>query len=253
MKRAFTLLELTVVIAIVSVLTHLAVRELGKVRNTRLERAADRQLEEIRSAAIAFLDDVGRLPRLSAVTNGDGSVSWSLCELWRRPADVLPSRAVEKDGVCLAAGWNGPYLKLPFGKSRLLDPWGNPIELEDSARLQRLWADESGEITNVCHYGRTAQAAGKRELSLLPDGGKCGTLILSVDAGDWAGDVSCRWYAPHGSDVTNSATLTHPAGRQFVFEDVPCGRRMVRVSAAGTTVRQITVEGGVNLIELKAR
>lgn len=251
-RRAFTLLEMTVVIAVTAILAHLAVRELGGRLDAKRGEAADRQLEEIRLAAADFLDDVGRLPRLTAETNRDGKVTWTLSELWRRPPYLNERSLLEKDGVKVAVGWAGPYLEMPFGRDRLLDPWGNPLELEDSAGLRRLWADERLVVTNICHYGPTGQAPARKDLSLVPEGGERGTLALVVDAGGYAGEVSCAWYAPYGNSVTNSDAVTAVAG-QAVFEDVPCGKRLVRIVAADVTVRMVEVKGGVNQVQLKVR
>lgn len=253
MKRAFTLLELTVVIAVIAVVTHLAVRELSRVRDSRLARAADAQLEEIRRAANDFYRDVGRLPKLTAETNSAGEVAWTLCELWRRPRGMHAQRVAEKDLVQVAVGWGGPYLRLPFGRNRLLDPWGNPVELVDSASLTRLWADDSRCVTGVCHYGASGQARAMKSVSLVAEDGAEGTLLIDVDAGDYDGPVTCAWYGPYENTVTNSPARAASSGGQIVLERVPCGIKMIRITTDVVTVRTVDVQGGVNRIKLKAR
>ena len=123
MKRgAFTLVELVVVLAVIAVLTHLAVRELAHLRDGRLSDAADRQLEEIRlsvfddsaeGAARGFLADMGRLPKAT-----DGTLS----ELWQKPAGaleyavrqatetnlVLGAKTLANASVYVPTGWRGP-------------------------------------------------------------------------------------------------------------------------------------------------
>lgn len=251
MKNGFTLLEMTVVVFVLALMTHLAVRELGRFRETKQLASADRQLEEVRAAAASFLDDVGRLPRWTAETNGAGEVTWTLSELWRRPLGLRARGAVEKEGVSLAVGWGGPYLRLPFGRDRLLDPWGNPMERTDTAGLTRLWADATGCVTNLCHYGPSAQAVAKRALTLVPDGGTHATLILTVNAGAYDGAVSCGWYAPFENGVTNETKTVATAGGQIVFENVPCGDRLIKVQTGRTTIRRVTVTGPVTQIELQ--
>ena len=49
-KRGFTLIELVVVLAILALVTHLAVREMAHLRDNRLSQLADRQLGELRDA-----------------------------------------------------------------------------------------------------------------------------------------------------------------------------------------------------------
>lgn len=251
MKRGFTLLEMTVVMFVIALMTHVALRELGRFREAKQCDAADRQLEDIRRAAAAFLSDVGRLPRWTAETNGTGGVTWTLAELWRRPDALAPCHLAEKDGVRLAVGWNGPYLRLPFGRDRLLDPWGNPVERTDAAGLVRLWADADACVTNVCHYGPSGQASARRACALAPDGGTDATLVLAVNAGAYAGPVTCGWYAPCGNAITNVTRTVPAAGEQIVFERVPCGVQTVKVTTGRTTVRQVKVTGPVTQIELE--
>lgn len=253
MRRAFTLLEMTVVLAIIALLTHLAVRELGAYRDAKLAKAADRQLEEIRESAKRFFDDVGRLPRLQPQTNAVGEVVWTLSELWKKPSSLNSRRLVEEDGVTLAVGWNGPYLKLPFGRERLLDPWGNSVELEDSAGLTRLWAAGDKTLTNVCHYGASAQEFGRRDISLVPDGGLFADLILTVDAGAYSGDVKCSWYGAYENAVTNATASPVVSGSQIVFRKVPCGRRIVKITTDKTSVRLVNVTGPVTEIAIKVQ
>lgn len=253
MKKGFTLLEMTVVMAVIALAAHLAVRELGRYRDSERIKAADRQLEDIRSAALAFFEDVGRLPRPNVETNADGEVCWTLSELWRKPASLKERRHIETEGVHLAAGWDGPYLRLPFGGDRLLDPWGNPMELFDSAGLRRLWLDKDRSVTNVCHYGSLAQETERRSISLLPDGGRTATLIISVNAGSFGGAVKCAWYGAFENSVTNAAQAQAAAGEQFVFEEVPCGTKFIKVTAGSVTVRQVQVKGPVTQIELEVQ
>ena len=90
MKKAFTLLEVVVVLALLAALAHLAVRELSHFRDGKLVKSADAQLEEIKKGvyncdpcreASGFLADMGRMPRLSG---------GSLAELWALPAGARP-------------------------------------------------------------------------------------------------------------------------------------------------------------------
>lgn len=253
MNRGFTFLEMTVVIAVIAIVTHLAVREIGHYREEKLSEAADRQLADIREAAHRFLCDVGRLPKLVAATNSEGETVWTLSELWKRPAGLVECRRVEKDGVHLAVGWKGPYLKLPFGRDRLLDPWGNPMEFEDGAGLQRLWTDAQGSVTNVCHYGPAAQPFQRRDISLVPCGGTEAELIVTVDAGSYSGPLECSWYGPHENSLTNATATLAEAGGQMVFKGVPCGRKAIKVTSDRSVVRLVEVTAPVTQIEIKVQ
>lgn len=264
MKKAFTLVELTVVLAVLAVLANLAVRELSRFRDGRLSAAADRQLEEIRGAvycrgaggdASGFLADMGRMP---AVTNS------TLSELWRRPAGakLYAVRHAQENlfagapaqlagmaaGVYVPTGWRGPYLRLPFGRDRLLDPWGNPMEAVDDAGLARLWVS-NGFASAVSHYGPSAQASGMRRLSLLPDGGLACRLVVSpVSASAYAGDVTYAWFGPAGGTVTG-AVKTAICPSPVVFEGLTPGIRILKESRTGAA-RVVDVRPGDNLVSV---
>ena len=256
-KHGFTLVELVVVLAVIAVLTHLAVRELSHLRDGKLSKAADKQLEEIRASvhsrtsgeeATGFLADMGRLPRLMN--------DMTLGELWTMPTNALPYAvrqataenlvpelaSLANDAVYVPTGWRGPYLRLPFGKTRLHDPWGNPVEVEDEAGLTRLTVT-NGFITAVAHYGPSAQASGERRLSLAPDGGAASRLIVSTTS---ASDISVAWYGPADGLITG-ATHTVSAAVPYTFEGLTPGTRILHYNGAAHT---IDVKPGDNLISL---
>jgi prepilin-type N-terminal cleavage/methylation domain-containing protein len=250
-RRGFTLVELVVVLAIIAVLTHLAVRETWRIRDRELSKKADLQLEEIRDSVYAragsgsggFLADMGRMPRLA-----DGTLS----ELWKAPTNALAygvRRAVapnlcanvpEAPNVYVPTGWRGPYLRLPAGKSRLRDPWGNPVESVDSAGLTRLW-DTNGTVVAVSHYGPSARAEGERRLTLAPEGGAESRLVVMSDTD---GEVS--WYGPCDGLVTG-ATAAVTAASPAVFDGLTPGERVLVFSGRARTVE---IRPGDNLVSL---
>lgn len=145
-RPAFTLLELVVVLAILAVVTTLAIRSLDGLEDESRYDKTTRGLEELSAAVLGspddraadgtrtvsgFVADMGRLP----VTTG--AVDLTLGELWENPGvpfDVRPavvangvSLAMEDPQVLVAGGWRGPYLRLPIGAITWLDGWGNPM------------------------------------------------------------------------------------------------------------------------------
>lgn len=143
------MLELLVVLAILAVVTALAVRSLDRVEEQHRYESAVRGLQEISDAvlgspadrvadgtqmATGFVADMGRLPRTSLSSN---SPDLELRELWVNPGPPFDVRAAipangvteaDQDGqVLVPGGWRGPYLRLPIGTRELLDGWGNPI------------------------------------------------------------------------------------------------------------------------------
>lgn len=146
-KNGFTLLELVVVLAILAVVTTLALRSLDHVQDQKRNEANRQGLEELRDAILGspddrapdgsrtisgFVADMGRLPQ---AVEHDGNLT--LAALWVNPGtpfDVRP--AIEDNGVpegfedpqvLVSGGWRGPYLHLPIGASEWLDGWGNPM------------------------------------------------------------------------------------------------------------------------------
>ena len=268
MKRgAFTLVELVVVLAVIAVLTHLAVRELAHLRDGRLSDAADRQLEEIKSAvysvgpdgiARGFLVDMGRLPKAE-----DGTLS----ELWLMPTGTLRyavrpateenlvpearGKGLSKDSVFVPTGWKGPYLRLPFGVDHLRDPWGNPIEAEDDAGLPRVFTT-NGFVTAVAHYGPSARAAGERRHSFFPEEREpAGRLVVSLESastGAVKNNAKITLYSPVNGLI--SAIETNITESVAVFEGVMPGRKVLFDSVTDGA-HAVDVAPGDNLIVVK--
>lgn len=224
-RHGFTLIELAVVLGIIVILTHLAVRETGRWRAAQLRELSNRGLLEIKDAVLGpdferdsegarirtgFLADMGRLPL--ATTNQYGRLS--LAELWTPPSatdayaareavatNLLPEcDAADADAdVVVPGGWRGPYLRLPLGKTRLLDAWGNAYEVPDeanySARLcgaEGLPVTRPGEpVVSVRHLGADA----------APD-------ELRTPGSQEDQDLTVNFFAAPGPDALTNATLT---------------------------------------------
>lgn len=106
-QHGFTLLELVVVVAILSVLAGASLPVASKAWNSAARRATRARLETLATASLEFCRDTGR-PPASAV---------ELCE---PPAGL--------------AGWIGPYLALEsvdvsLGTPAVLDAWSHPIRV----------------------------------------------------------------------------------------------------------------------------
>lgn len=153
-KSAFTLLELVVVLAILAVVTALALRAVDRVQDQKRYEAAQNGLQEIATSILGapddraadgtrtvsgFVADMGRLPR-AVVRNVDGTSCYTLAELWESgltvPFDIRRASLVNlqagnpadvDEQVLVPGGWRGPYLQLPVGTPGLLDGWGNPV------------------------------------------------------------------------------------------------------------------------------
>lgn len=142
-------------LAILAVVTTLAIRALDDVEDQRRFEATQRGLEELEFAILGspddraadgsrtvsgFVADMGRLPKSVGETlqiNGSALDTVTLRELWQEPpplqmfalrhankANTIPATAADPD-VRVPGGWRGPYIRLPLGSETLFDGWGN--------------------------------------------------------------------------------------------------------------------------------
>ncbi|MCC5844403.1 MAG: prepilin-type N-terminal cleavage/methylation domain-containing protein [Verrucomicrobia bacterium] len=123
-KSGLTLLELVVVLAILALLSGLAMRSVtGLFEQSRYEQNERlmRDLEEALLGDAGFVRDMGRLPQAT----GTDPLTL-LSELWEQGA--LPDYSLQTlSGVRIGGGWRGPYLRLPPGASGLRDAYGTPL------------------------------------------------------------------------------------------------------------------------------
>lgn len=117
-KNGFSLVEILIVVGIMGLLVSLVGPSALRQFQTSKTKAAEIQIEQIRSALDLFLLDVGRYPDAS------------------EGLEILISNNQD------LFGWNGPYLrdgKLP------LDPWGRSynykLDSGSKVRLESLGAD----------------------------------------------------------------------------------------------------------------
>ena len=218
-RSAFTLIEMTIVLAIIAIVTHLAVRETGRMLEERRLAAADRLLEEVRAAVYSqlpgeaptgFLADMGRLPRLAPLRDdGNGAAAAensTLSELWRIPSGArpfairqavlenlaVPDENMVASNIYVGTGWRGAYLRLAPRADRLCDPWGNPMETEDAAGLERLFVT-NGFVRAIAHYGASAQKGDEhaRSISIAPEP-LAASLAVTISAYDLSGNPAAR-------------------------------------------------------------
>lgn len=300
----FTLIELVVVLLILALVTHLAVRELGKVQRARSGQAANAQLETLRDAVwhaapgeepTGFLADLGRVPRAARATNELGRAVGTLGELWTRPADVAPFAlrpAVASNLVVSAAergtladpsvvvpcGWRGPYVRLPFGRNRLVDAWGNPLETPDDAGFARLLGRDGravavgDPVAHVRHLGADGRpddlveppdaAAHDVSAELVPGGRLANPLVVNAsfvagtNPGRVDGTARCRWYMACGGAITGGVATVALAGAartSFAFEGLPPGMCAVAIDVGGArrALERVVVPPGGRVVDVK--
>lgn len=223
--RGFTLLELTVVLAILAVVTAIAVASVETAQDQARYEATQRGLEQIREAVLGspdargpdgtpvlggFVSDMGRLPKTV-----DESGVLTLGELLAPTGaifDLRPATAAngvsgvdEDPEVLVPGGWRGPYLRLSLGASTIADGWGNTYtdaKLRDLSSTPLTGAGR--EIREIWHYGSNgteslgdagyAKDAGLR----FEDGSFAAVLKATVQVMDPDGNL----LAPQGNGFT---------------------------------------------------
>ena len=226
-RAAFTLLEMAIVLAILALVTHVAVTRL--VDDTYKPRLARRQLAELRDAICGregVLDAAGQ-PTWTGFVADMGRLPSSVGELWSCPTNQLSRMLPVPDSShrvwSLPCGWNGPYAK-PASDGRLLDPWGNSYRLDapsggDTVRIvssgpDGVDDDGAGDdlaVTNVVSASLDVSATFYRW-------GASGTndvpLFLPTDEFDGR-DVAAHVYGPDtsGGRCEIRTWTAQPAGR----------------------------------------
>ena len=277
-QRGFTLIELTLVLFVLALSAHLAVRELSRQRASRLRTAADAQLDVLARAiwddasASGFLSDMGRLPLALPLDPGDAASPLSLRELWACPDGIGDHRArpataenlapgspaeVADPDVLVPCGWGGPYLRLPPAATRLLDPWGNPAETPDPSGLARLLDAEGAPITAsgqpvaaIRHFGSDGLDDAERPPE-RPDqadtvrafADPAARLLLTFEP-DTIPEI--HWYAPLGDKITGGVVIPEPGASQVLIEGLTPGIRFLKIFRADESPRvmQVTLRPG---------
>lgn len=286
MRSGLTLIELTIVLFILGLLTHFAVIEASRVREEALVKAASRQFDEISSAVLdwssgepsGFLLDMGRLPETRYLDDNSTSGPLSLRELWDCPKGVgrLAARpaspenlasdappAIADPTVLIPCGWGGPYLRMARSGRRLLDPWGNPLESPDEAGYSRLCdANSNGlevvglPIECVRHFGkdgvtnRVDESYAAKDASLmLSDLTRPASILLTFRAGVV---TNLYWYRPCGDKIAGGiASVADGASQAHIDGMTPgiCFLKIFRRDLERAEIRQVFLPPGrvVNL------
>ena len=122
-KEAFTLVEITIVVAIVGLLGALAVLNMTKARRTSRDKTAITELELLSTGILQLAWDTGRWPNMAWRDEGASGVN----EIWSFIGSGLEKNTT--DGIY--EGWEGPYYEGSY-----TDPWGNPYFFDSDYRYE---------------------------------------------------------------------------------------------------------------------
>jgi len=152
---------LVVVVAILAVMSTIAVRMTTELAEDGRWTASQKQLDDIRTAILGpandygsdgmriysgFIADLGRVPKstMETIPEYDNDNAHTLKELYSMPtngptpvaayrlwqatsANINTSAALADTNVWIGVGWRGPYLRLGVGTTLIRDGWGEPI------------------------------------------------------------------------------------------------------------------------------
>ncbi len=200
-----------IVLAVLGILTTIAVQSLGPLTSQAQNEATRRTIDSIRKAVISvndtsasgtsivsgYIADTGHLPRVV----WDSSTLTGTNDLLIQPTDLgipafgdaanggivsVPFPQLGNDGtltgtMSFAWGWRGPYVTPPAASGALIDGWGNPI------------------LMHTLTATTSAMQIGAQTISSLPAGG-----LSIVSSGNPAADTAAHAIDLYGS-LTNIA------------------------------------------------
>lgn len=286
---AFTLLEMVIVLAILALLTHLAVQRFDqgslKPRQARqqllaIERAILGTSADLDPAGqptrLGFVADMGCLPRTRA--NAQGALT--LADLWQCPEnDAFAVRPATPENlapgsnpsdadpqVYLACGWRGPYLEPTRSHDTLLDPWGNPFSLNQGS------VSMDDEIRTIHSFGSDGAPGWDghtdtaRDIALTNTPAASLTVIPTFHVRLSDSDTTTteidplprptrlRVYSPCGARIAVASTPLQSiaSGAPLTLEHLTPGPRVMRIERDGirTEIRTILLSPGSNVIRL---
>jgi prepilin-type N-terminal cleavage/methylation domain-containing protein len=230
-RRGFTLVEVIVILAVLSILVALAVPAALRIFQVTAEEGTRDEMLNLKEAMIgnpdklrgnvrsdfAFLGDIGRLPA-------------NLDEILAKGA--LPAFAF--DGAKQAgAGWNGPYITGSFAGEESddfkNDQLGNAYLYSDVDFTNGNGELADGKITSAGADGTfgTADDIVIEILKNETEGTVRGRVVTSSGAGVSGTAVDLNFPS---NGTLNTVTATTDAGGNFAFTSVPFGPRSVTVS-----------------------
>lgn len=149
-RLGFTLMEIMVVIIVIAVLASVAGPMIGSITDQGRASATKSKLSALKSAMIAYQNDVGRFPFCGASTVANMATSYTGasndCLGLTPESNVL----VNEELGCVSFGitnytrrWKGPYMDSDPGDF-MMDSWGTKIEYLTVAGHTQIYLQSAG-------------------------------------------------------------------------------------------------------------
>lgn len=204
-SHGLTLLELVVVLGILAVLSTVAIRSLEPIADQARYEQTQLLLSELRSAIVSppYSTAGSTTTPRSSFAIDTGTLPVELDDLLTRPMGII-DRELQSfdsdrdtiDDIHLASGWNGPYISLGAGSTRMVDGWGRePTLIPSGGSLEILSMGSDGD-------------------SLPPEDGYRKDISAVISPQDYEGTVIFRVYA---IDLLNGSRIDpSPIGNQRI-------------------------------------
>jgi prepilin-type N-terminal cleavage/methylation domain-containing protein len=229
-SRGFTLIEVLMVIALMSILAFATLDVTTDTLNESRFQATVAQLQQIQNAMIGdptvmennvrtsfgFLGDIGAIP----------TASQGILALVSQPSPVLPTFAINST-VRFGIGWNGPYLNgANSGTNYTKDAWGNALIYSPAANPPTIVSLGSDGAVGGTGYAQDLTYTLSTQLTTATVQG-----FICNHGAPFTSAAQVELNYPNGLGVLTQAevTLTAANAGQFSFSGVPLGVRSITV------------------------
>ncbi|MGB3400231.1 MAG: prepilin-type N-terminal cleavage/methylation domain-containing protein [Candidatus Deferrimicrobiaceae bacterium] len=218
-RRGFTLLEVIVVIAVISILASIAVPYAAQILNQTREQNARNEMEELHGAIMGnpsvptsgFVGDMGRLPA-------------NLTQL-----NVRGGQPVGTNGLLgVKIGWFGPYINTGFDANGYLnDPWGIQYAYGNpgAGQIRSAGKDRTmGTADDIIYPPNPATIGGSLlvNLSAWHTDNTASQYILNPQPAAFPGMTATVTFNYSSNGIQTGANVGTPAGPPYVF-GIPVG------------------------------
>ena len=217
--RGYTLMEVTIVIMLVAILSSMAISATLPAINAGRFEATVAEMKTIETAIAGNPTLIADGRRVSFGYVGDmGGLPDSLEDLVERGTQAVWTF---DSSTGVGHGWNGPYLRSGFegDDGHSYDAWGHPYD----------YSKVDGRIKSYGADGKPGGTGYAEDITLLlPTATGSITGTIRSAGGEEAEALSVTVYYPEGSLVKSK--VADAAGGTFHLPDIPKGLRPIKIS-----------------------